>query len=219
MMDETPGATPRPATGTVRKKRGRGLLWTLIAVVIAFLAGFGWQYYEASAVRAELTATQQELQIERLRVWLGQAAMAAQAGEYESARQQMSGFFTRVQSLSGTLPDSVAAVTDDFLARRDEVITGLSRSNPAFAGVLYGMLERFRGAVGPMEGFAPAAEASPGVEELEIEGGLPAVDTGPAGDTGRGADAGPGADTGPGADAGPGADTTPAADTSYMMRD
>ncbi|NIP82738.1 MAG: hypothetical protein GWM90_27370 [Gemmatimonadetes bacterium] len=184
MMDETPGTEPRPAMEPVRKKRGRGMLWALLAVVVAFLAGFGWQWYEASTVRDELAATRQELRVERLRVRLGQATLAAQAGDYESARQQMSEFFTTVQQQSATLPDSVAAVTDGLLAMRDEVITGLSRSNPEFAGVLYGMLERFRNAAGlPAAGGTPMTGARP---EAGPEGqpAVPGADTAAAADTG-----------------------------------
>ncbi|MFW6206157.1 MAG: hypothetical protein ACOC5I_02865 [Gemmatimonadota bacterium] len=138
------------------RKRGRGVLWTLIAMVVAFGAGFGWQFYEASRVRAELADTQQQLLVERLRVRLGQAAIAAQSGDYESARQRMSDFFTRLDAASPELPDSITVVTDQFLAVRDEVITGLSRANSEYAGVLYGMLDRFRNVAGLDEGVTTA---------------------------------------------------------------
>lgn len=170
-MDDT--GTPTQ-TVTQPQKRGRGLLWGFIAVVLAFAAGFGWQFYEASLVRDELSATQQELMVERLRVRLGQAAIAAQSGDYESARQQMSNFFTRLEEARLVLPDSTAVAADEFLAMRDEVITGLSRSNPEYADVLYGMLERFRNIAG-----LEAQPAAVRPEEPE-----PAVgDTGPAPDT------------------------------------
>ena len=162
-MDDIPGTDPRTTTsptGSVRKKSGKGPLWAFLAVVAAFLIGFGWQWYEASTVREQLTVAQQELLIERLRVRLGQAALAAQTGDYESARQQMSEFFTHVAEAEPSLPDSVATVTDGFLAMRDEVITGLSRANPEYAGVLYGMLERFRD-VSASTMTTPAAPARP----------------------------------------------------------
>ena len=133
------------------RSRGRGFLWGFIAVLLAFGAGFGWQFYEATLVREELARTQQELVVERLRVRLGQAAIAAQSGDYEAARQRMSDFFTRLDQVQPELPDSTAVVADGFLAMRDDVITGLSRSNPEYAGVLYGMLDRFRSAAGLAE--------------------------------------------------------------------
>jgi hypothetical protein len=140
-MDDTPHADTT-STRSGRKSSGKGLLWTFLAVVIAFLVGFFWQWYEASTIRDDLATTRVELEVERLRVRLGQASLAAQSGDFESARRQMSAFFTHLQERGDQLPDEVAALADDFLGMRDEVITGLSRSNPEYAGVLYGMLEQ-----------------------------------------------------------------------------
>lgn len=154
-------------TVTRPRKRGRGFLWGFIAVLLAFGAGFGWQFYEASLVRDELASTQQELMIERLRVRLGQAAIAAQAGNYESARRLMSDFFTRLDDAHIALPDSTANVADEFLAMRDEVITGLSRSNPEYADVLYGMLERFRNVAGLQEQIEPVTQPQPQTPEAQ----------------------------------------------------
>ena len=166
-MDDT---TETRTTVPEPRKRGRGFLWGFIAVVLAFGAGFGWQFYEANLVREELSRTEQELMVERLRVQLGQAAIAAQAGDYESARQRMSEFFTRLDAVQLELPDPVGEVGDEFLAMRDEVITGLSRSNAEFAGVLYGMLDRFRAAVPAEmreEGMEPAATPAGQMEPAE----------------------------------------------------
>ncbi len=150
-MDTTETQTTIPEP----RKRGRGLLWGFIAVLLAFGAGFGWQFYEASTLRDQLSQTEQELMVERLRVRLGQAAISAQAGDYETARRQMSDFFTRLDDARLALPDHVRSVADEFLAMRDEVITGLSRSNPEFASVLYGMLDRFTNVAGLQETIAP----------------------------------------------------------------
>jgi uncharacterized protein HemX len=144
--DTTPDTHP-PAPGAVRKKSGKGVLWGLLAVIIAFSAGFLWQFFEASTVRADLGEAERSLVEERLRVRLGQAALAAQSGEYESARLQMSEFFSQAQENAGALTTEVRGVTSDFLAMRDEIITGLSRSNPEYADVLYGMLETLGSAI------------------------------------------------------------------------
>lgn len=176
-MDDTERTTP-PPTGSVQKKTGRGMLWVLLAVVIAFLIGFVWQWYEASTVRDELALVEGELEVQRLRVQLGQAALAAQAGDFESSRRQMSSFFTQLQEQTPELPGEVATVANDFLNMRDEVITGLSRSNPEYAGVLYTMLGRLGSAV-EQEGLIgtmpagptaePAQADSPETTELEAE--------------------------------------------------
>lgn len=144
---DAPTGTARPGSpppSSPRRTTGRWLLWSIVAAAVAFLIGFGWQWYEARTVRQQLAETQEQLLVERLRIQLGQAALASQAGDFESARQQMSDFFTRVSETRASLPDSVAVITDRFLDRRDEIITALSRSNPEYAGVLYGMLQTFR---------------------------------------------------------------------------
>lgn len=164
-MDDTRETGPRPTstpTSDVSRKTGRGPLLAMIAVVIAFVVGFGWQFYEASTVRTELSTTQQELLVQSLRAELGQAALAASVGDYEGARRQMSGFFSRISEVSAGLPQPVADVADEFMAMRDEVITGLSRSNPDYAAVLYGMAERLAEAAEDANGREAPAGAQPG---------------------------------------------------------
>ncbi len=178
-MDDTTG-TGTTATPT-RPRRGRGMLWGLIAVVIAFSAGFIWQYYEASTVRDQLTATEHELALERLRIHLGQAALAAQSGDYEIARQRMSGFFDKLEDQPANLDPQIVAVTEDILEMRDEVITGLSRSNPEYADVVSGMYESLNNAVDRALGLS--------TEQSSIPGGAPAIEPA-AEDTSRGTSTG-----------------------------
>lgn len=139
-------STP-PTARTTRTDGGRGVLWAVVAILIAFSAGFLWQYLEARAVRGELTAVEQELQLERLRVHLGQAALSAQSGDFERARQQMSTFFNQLQESSDAMSPEVQTIAGDYLAMRDEVITGLSRSNPEYGAILFGMHERLTAAI------------------------------------------------------------------------
>lgn len=177
-MENAPGMTSAGSG-----KKGRGLLWSFVAVVLAFGAGFGWQYYEASQVRAELVDTQQQLMVERLRVRLGQAAMAAQSGNYESARQRMSSFFTELDDAAMTLPAPLDAIAAQMLARRDDVITGLSRANPEYADILYGMLDRFRSAAGIQDQIGPEPVA-PRPEPEAMEGADTAATPGAVDPTG-----------------------------------
>lgn len=171
-----------PATPSTRKSGRRGLLWGLLAVVIAFGAGFFWQYSEARTARSELTATQQELGMERLRVDLGHAALAAQAGNFELSRQLMSSFFDALQERSAEMPEEVRGVATDFLAVRDDVITGLSRSNPEYAAVLYRMHEDLSAAIdrsldaGEPAGDEPVPASGTEVDEAPGDG---AEGTGP----------------------------------------
>lgn len=170
MMEREPGAT-RPAGEAAaagrphdegRRPRGRRFAWWLLAVVLAFAAGFGWQYVRAVRVEAELERTEQALAVERLRVGLAQAAVAAQSGDYEAARRQMSDFFTAIQQRLGELPPDVRAVGEQLLLSRDDVITRLSRSSPESADMLYRMLVSFRTAVGDAPPRAAPAGADTG---------------------------------------------------------
>jgi hypothetical protein len=168
-MTETPNTEPRRTADpdrNVTRTGGKGVAVGLILIVVAFFIGFFWQFYQATTVRQALAATEQELVVERLRVQLSNAAIAAQAGRYESARREMSDFYNRVQTEEWALPDELRNVTREFLAMRDEVITGLSRANPEYAGVLFGMLDRFQEAVpavgAPRQGEMDAATPPPG---------------------------------------------------------
>lgn len=150
-MDETPRTererTTAPPAGPAGKTTGGWMGWALGLFAIVFLAAFIWQFYEAYTTRGELDEVEQELAMERLRVHLGQAALSAQSGNYEAARSQMSTFFTRLQEEGPAMTPEVRGVAEDFLTMRDDVITGLSRGNPEYGGVLYGMLETLGSAI------------------------------------------------------------------------
>lgn len=177
-MDDTPrnerNATPDPTRSTAstppttaaRKERGRPALWGALAILIAFSAGFLWQYVEARTVRSDLAAVERELEMERLRVHLGQAALSAQSGDFEMARQQMSTFFKQLQESAGAMSPEVRTIADDYLNMRDEVITGLSRSNPEYAAILFGMHQRLSAAIDRSLDGADATEDG----EAEMEG-------------------------------------------------
>lgn len=161
-MKDTPNTEPHRTTDAdrqVTRLSGKAMGVGLALIVVAFFIGFFWQFYQATTVRQTLAATERELVVERLRVQLSNAAIAAQAGRYEAARREMSDFYSRVQTEEWALPDQLRTVTREFLAMRDDVITGLSRSNPEFAGVLFGMLDRFEEAVPAVGAPRPAEPA------------------------------------------------------------
>lgn len=156
----TAGPVGKDTAGPARKGAPWGLLFVL--VVLAFAAGFLWQFYEATTVRDQLAVAEQQLALERLRVHLGQAAIAAQSGEFEPARRLMSTFFSQLQEESATMTPQVRRVAERFLGMRDDVITGLSRSNPEYAAILYGMLQEFGNALDALP--PPAGEPAPGAD-------------------------------------------------------
>jgi hypothetical protein len=156
-MDDRPRTESHGKPARIWSRNGgRAMLIGLVAVVLAFFIGFFWQFYQATTVRQTLRGTEQELLVERLRVQLASAAIAAQGGDFEEARREMSNFFTRIQTEQWALPPGLRPLSDEFLAMRDDIITGLSRGRPEYGDVLYGMLQRFEEAA-PRESQAPTA--------------------------------------------------------------
>src|SRR5690625_4018667 len=111
--------------------QGRAILIALAAALLAFVIGFGWQYVRAERLNAELVEAQRTVAFQEVAVTLGAATIEAQAGSHEEARRLASHAFTRLQGVAGQLPPAILPEAQTILAQRDEVITLLSRSEPA----------------------------------------------------------------------------------------
>jgi hypothetical protein len=125
--------------------------WALIAViaaVVAFLVGFGWQYMRARGLSGDLEVAQRAATFNGLEGTLGAAAIEAQRGSYELARQHASEFFSGLQTAAGDAPEAAVPVLQQMLGERDAMITTLSRSNPQAGPLLAQMFNRFRAALG-----------------------------------------------------------------------
>ena len=126
----------------------RNILLAVLAVLVAFGIGFGWQYADAHRLGGELAVTSEALELQRLESTLGAATIEAQRGSYEIARQHASEFFSGLQSAVGAAPEAAAPVLQQMLGERDAMITTLSRSNPQAGPMLAQMFNRFRAAMG-----------------------------------------------------------------------
>jgi hypothetical protein len=120
----------------------KGLLVTL-GVAIAFAVGFGWQYLRAERLERRVGELERDLTFQTLATELGIAAVEANRSSYESARRMASEFFTGLQASIDQAPTEVKGELSSILARRDDVITDLSRSVPASADTLADFLIRF----------------------------------------------------------------------------
>lgn len=137
-------------------KAQRGLV--LVAVVlVAFFAGFLWQYTRAVSARSELRETRRALTFEQLEATLGAATIEAFEGRHEAARQLASTFFTGLQQNVGQAPDVAQNELNAILGDRDAVITALARGDPQSGPTLAQLFRRYREATA--EG--PPAEPSP----------------------------------------------------------
>lgn len=120
------------------KSGGSGRRWGiwLAALGIAFLVGFVPMWLSSRTLNENLTRTSRDLRRSQLQNTLASAVLDARRGEYESSRQSASKFFSEIQSQldSGTtefLGEQEKPRIASALGSRDEIITLLSRSDPA----------------------------------------------------------------------------------------
>jgi hypothetical protein len=156
--------------------RQRNALIIVAAIGLAFGGGSAWQFAKARQARLErdsaqqeLAAAEQQLALERLEATLAIATVAAQLGNFERGRQLASDFFTRLQESAAGAPPAASAGFAEILARRDALITALSRSEPESGLELARLLASFQGALGkeaaspaPLRPAAPPAGADTG---------------------------------------------------------
>jgi hypothetical protein len=143
----------------------------LIAVGLAFGVGFGWQYLEASKLRRQLQAAQEQSQVQGLETTLTDVAIATLFGSYEEARTGASAFFTDLQTHVSNLGSEAPPQFESILGRRDQLITALSRSEPGAKALVDQMINDFSEATGrPTRSFPMGQEQEHG-PSLVPEGG------------------------------------------------
>ncbi|MBD0373670.1 MAG: hypothetical protein ICV60_22750 [Pyrinomonadaceae bacterium] len=126
-------------------------IYLAIALVI-FLAGFIPMWLKGRANADQRDAAQRELRLSQMQNALGAAAIDARRGEYETARQTVSDFFTTLSAqVDGGNESALTAQQREglrpLLAQRDEIITLLARSDPASADRLSDMYVAYRKAM------------------------------------------------------------------------
>ncbi|MHB1192973.1 MAG: hypothetical protein ACYC6F_07975 [Longimicrobiales bacterium] len=130
--------------------------WMVVAaVVVAFGVGTAWQFSKARQARTELDAARQEAAglrqqqaLDRLEATLAMATVAAQFGDFERGRQLASDFFVLLQEGVDAAPGTARPAMSEMLARRDGVITMLSRAQPESGLELAGLLTWLQNALG-----------------------------------------------------------------------
>lgn len=135
------------------------LLGGVIATVLAFLIGFGWQYTRAEKLQQELQTTSHELTFERLEALLAAATIEAENGNYEIARQLASDFFTGLQADMESAPEAARQSLGVIAAQRDVIITAASRADPQTSSLIGQLYNTFRIAFGDAPVAVQAAPA------------------------------------------------------------
>ena len=104
---------------------------------VAFLLGFVPMWLAARTRAKEGNATEQALRLARIENAVAAAAIQARLGNYESARNAASTYYTSLRDELDRAGSDFAASQHDalraLLAERDQIITLLARSDPAAA--------------------------------------------------------------------------------------
>ena len=130
----------------------RWMIWPAL-ILVAFLAGLLPMWWSKRSVAAELDSSKIELQRQEHLNSLSAAAVYARRGEYETARQNASKFFTDMQAEMGnaeskTLTPQLRSQLPQLISNRDDIITLLSRADPASAEKLSNLYIEYRLATG-----------------------------------------------------------------------
>ena len=118
-------------------------------LVLAFLLGLVPTWLTSRVCSGRLANAERQSRRARLENSLASAAIAARRGDYETARQDASDFFTVLQTetnngVDSALSEAEIAGLQPLLIRRDEIITLLAQSNPAAVGRLTDLYGLYR---------------------------------------------------------------------------
>ena len=160
-------------TSSSQSRSGKSISWIrrviiyAIVLFIGFLIGFVPMWFGSrdsdrnlveAASQAEQARTQdalaaaeaaRQLELARMQNTLASAAIDAQRGDYESARQSTSSFFTSLREEANKGADSSLSQAqkngvESVFARRDETISLLARNDPAATDRLSDLYVLFR---------------------------------------------------------------------------
>ena len=120
----------------------RVIIYTVLLLAV-FLLGFVPMWWKSRECSSSLSEAEQQLDLARIQNSLASAAIDAWRGDYESARQSASDFFTSIEDASALSPAQREGV-QLLLAQRDEIITLLARGDPAAADRLSDLYQSYR---------------------------------------------------------------------------
>ena len=120
-----------------------------ILLIIAFLLGFIPTWLQSRQCSRDLALAERQSGLASMQNSLGSAAIDAQRGDYESARQAASAFFTSLRAEMDIVDDSSLSpvqkeTLQPILAQRDGIITLLARGDLASAEQLSELYVGFR---------------------------------------------------------------------------
>lgn len=149
MENEVESRSDTPAEKSGSRK---WLIWPIL-IAIAFLVGLLPMWWSKRDLSLENDKTKRELIRQQILNTIASATIYARRGEYETARQKASKFFTDVQSELDNAESEILTGQErnqlpQLMTGRDEVITLLSRGDPASADRLSNLYVEIGAATG-----------------------------------------------------------------------
>jgi len=140
-----------PVTTTHRIRR---FIIYVALLVLAFLLGFVPMWWLNSQCSSRLSDAERQSSLVRMQYTLASAAIDARLGDYETARQGASDFFTNLRAETEKGVDSALSQAQKdgaqpLFTRRDEIITLLARGDAASADLLSDLFVSYRKLVNP----------------------------------------------------------------------
>jgi len=127
----------------------RGLIIHVRLLLLAFLLGFVPMWLKSRQGSGSLAQAERQLSLARMENSLGSAALHARRGDYETARQAASDFFTALRAATSTGGNSALSQAQrdgaqPLLGQRDQIITLLARGEVASADLLDDLYVSYR---------------------------------------------------------------------------
>ena len=129
--------------------RIRRIILYVALLLLAFLLGLVPMWWLNSQCSSSLAEAERQSSLARMENSLASAAIDAHRGDYETARQAASDFFTSLRTETNKGVDSAlsqAEITSlqPLVTRRDEIITLLARGDATSADVLSDLYVSYR---------------------------------------------------------------------------
>ncbi len=135
--------------------RIRSLTIYAALLLVAFLLGFVPMWLQSRECSSSLSEAERQSSLAKMQNSLGSAAIDARRGDYETARQAASDFFTLLGAETSKGVDSALSQpqrkggAQPLLAQRDQIITLLARGDVASADMLSDLYVAYRKLVNP----------------------------------------------------------------------
>jgi len=129
--------------------RIRNFIIYVVLLVLAFLLGLVPMWWLNSQCSSSLSDAERQSSLVKMENSLASAAIDARRGDYETARQAASDFFTSLRTefnrgVDSALSPAEIAGLQPLLTRRDEIITLLARGDATSADLLSDLYASYR---------------------------------------------------------------------------